>query len=293
MKAALVTRLARVLVRPRFKPGLNIERTRRLIQSVSKLRPSLKPSHSDRLAGLPAKWFVPEQGGGKRLLLYLHGGGFFLPDLYIHSQFCWHIARRTGLTVVMPDYRLAPEYPFPAAVDDCLTAYQELRALGHEAKDISIGGDSAGGNLALVTLQRIRDNGLPRPAMGICLSPLVDFHFHTPAFKENAECDPAFTLEAIDLVKGLYLPVHADINDPQLSPLRGDFTGLPPLRFFAGETELLRDDSVLAAARARDHGVDALVKVERNMAHVYPLLNFLPEARQAQEEIVDFLLQQG
>lgn len=292
MKAQLVTRLARSLVRPRFKPGLDVDKARRLIHYVARLRPSLKPNYTEILAGLPAKWFVPEQVIGKKIVLYLHGGGFFLPDLHLHCQFCWHIARATGFVVVMPDYRLAPEFPFPSAVDDCYDAYQALIGLGYEARNIVVAGDSAGGNLALVTLQRIRNSGQPLPAAGFFLSPLVDFRFDTPAYEDNAERDPAFTLEAIDLVRELYLPQHVDIDDPRLSPIRGDFSGLPPLLFFAGGQELLRDDAVLAVEEARAHGVNADVRIEEDMAHVYPLLSFLPEAQRAMAEIVDFLLEQ-
>ena len=138
-------------------------------------------------------------------------------------------------------------------------------------------------------MMQARDQGLPLPSCGVLISPLTDFQFGGRSVAENDGKDPMFIAEATGRMTDLYVSEEQDLGDFRLSPVRHSFKGLPPLRFYAGSTELLRDDSSLAAARAREEGVDAMAHIARAMPHVYPLVHYLPEAKRAAAEIVDFI----
>jgi acetyl esterase/lipase len=240
------------------------------------------------LAGRPARWFgSPESARAPGTLLYLHGGAWciHLPGLY--AQFAATLAQATGLRVLLVDYRLAPEHSYPAAVDDCFDAYRALVETQGGAP-VAIAGDSAGGSLALVTLMRARDAGLPLPACAVLLSPSTDLTLSAPSARYNAQADPMFSSAAGDLLPDLYCP-GLDRRDPSLSPLFGNWSGLPPLYFLAGSTEMLLDDSVRAHDRALQAGTLAEIDVWARLPHVFPLFGFLPEAREAVAKIRDFV----
>lgn len=239
------------------------------------------------VGGVRGEWVEVPQSRPDRVLLYLHGGGFALrlPNLY--AQFAARIGRELGTRALLVDYRLAPEDPHPAAVDDCLAAYRALLAQGIPARNIVLGGDSAGGNLTLVTLQGMKAQGLPLPACAFAISPAVDCTLSSRSFVANERSDAVFRLATLLALRGHYAGAER-LLDPSVSPLFGDLAGLPPLLLQAGTREMLRDDAVRFAERARDAGVDVELELWHGMQHCFQLLQFLPESGRAIAVIARF-----
>jgi len=237
--------------------------------------------------GGSAEWIVAPESAGGRTLLYIHGGAFCLRFPNLHAALAGRWCRRLGAQALMVDYRLAPEHPYPAALDDCIAAYRFLLARGVAPQEIVVAGDSAGGNLALALLQSLRTAGEPQPRCAVLLSPVADFTLSSASLFSNSERDPMFTFQRLAELRLLYAKPEQFL-DPGVSPLYGEFAGLPPLLFQAGEIEMLRDESVRAAARARAAGVMVEVEIWRSMAHVFQALP-LPQAVAAENRILDFI----
>lgn len=220
-------------------------------------------------------------------LLYLHGGAFLLRTLNAHMDLAAGIAREAGLDqAVLPIYRLAPECPYPAAIDDCLAAYIGLLNRGVPPSRIALGGDSAGGGLVLKLLMRLRDRGLPMPCCGVLISPFTDMSCSGRSIETNAGVDPMFGRIAALHVR-FYLGA-ADPRDPLCSPLFGRFDGLPPLMAQVGSTERLLDDSLRLAPRVRRAGGELHVQVWNEMPHVWQAMG-LPESAQAIQALGRFI----
>jgi acetyl esterase/lipase len=291
LRARLVNRLLRLTVRRRWRPGLQIGEVRAHAAKMDgrlARRAVTCPVESVTIGGVPAHWFGEADLAARNgTLLYLHGGAWclHLPGLY--AAFAATLCRRTGMRVLLPDYRLAPEQPYPAAVEDCFAVYRAL-AEGPGGSPRVIAGDSAGGSLALVTLMRARDAQLALPACGVLLSPSTDLTLSGPSAQYNEAADPMFSAGASDLLPGIYCP-GVDRGHSWLSPLFGDWRGLPALYFLVGSTEMLLDDSVRGCDRARQAGVDARIDVWVALPHVFPLFRFLPESRDALERIAGFI----
>jgi acetyl esterase/lipase len=239
--------------------------------------------------GVPSQFVRVPGSRDDRVILYLHGGGFVTSSPKVHARLLGRFCRELGATGLMVEYRLAPEHPFPAGSDDCLSAYKWLLAEGHKAKNIVIAGDSAGGCLTLVTLIRIRDEGGPQPSCAVMLSPATDLARTGSSHTKNEEKDPVSVGKALDIVVETYIGGGTSKVDPLVSPLYADMHGLPPLLFHVGSTEMLRDDSVLAAEKAKAAGVDVTCKVWNEMPHVFQSLAFLPESKKALEHIKNFV----
>ena len=290
-RARMINALLRLTVKPRWRPGLAIDELRRhTAKTDARLarRAVDCATESIVIGDVPVTWFgAPELAERNGTLLYLHGGAWcvHLPALY--GAFAATLSAATGMRVLLVDYRLAPEHPFPAAIDDCLAVYRAL-AEGPTGRPRVVAGDSAGGNLALVTLMRARDARLPPPDCAVLLSPATDIALGSPSMRYNAKADPMFSAGAIDLLPDMYCP-GLERALPLISPLHGDWTGLPPLYFLAGSTEMLLDDSVRAHDRAQQAGTSARIDVWPDMPHVFPLFAMLPEARQAVADIVAFI----
>lgn len=242
--------------------------------------------------GVPCEWLIPDGSPGDRALLYLHGGGFVYGQTLPHLEMGGVLARKIGVRVLMVDYRIAPAHPFPAALDDCVTAYGWLRNQGFPAQSIAIAGDSAGGNLTLTTLMRLRDGGQrsaaggsPLPAAGACLSPVADF---SPKGGAQSYRDPMLPPKAIKMYNRSYVADH-DPRDPLISPVFGDWHGLPPLLIHAGEDEILRADAVRVAELARAAGVDVRLEIYPRMWHVWQLVLGMPQAIQSLDDIAGFI----
>jgi monoterpene epsilon-lactone hydrolase len=236
--------------------------------------------------GVPGEWLIPEQGSQAHVLLYLHGGGFVFGWTNMHRKMVSHLAQQMGMRALAVDYRLAPKHPFPAALDDCVTAYQWLLKQGFAPERIAIAGDSAGGTLTLTSLLKLRADGMPLPAAGVCLSPATDL-----ATPQDASHDLLLHPRAVDYFMRSYIADH-DPRDPLLSPVYADLGGLPPLLIHAGGDEFLRGDAERIAAQARQAGVDARLEVFPRMWHVFQL-NYadLPQGEQALEDVSQFVRQ--
>ena len=241
------------------------------------------------LGGVPAQIVRTPQSRADRTLLYLHGGAFAMGSPRTHRALVASIAARTGVTGVLPDYRLAPEHPFPAAPDDCLTAYRALLARGVDPATLVIGGESAGGGLVFTLLADILREGLPLPAAVFALSPVVDLGFGAATIRENAARDVLLPANRVGEVQRHYLAGH-DARDPRASPLFADFHGAPPVAIWAGDTEILLDDARRMAAHLKDDGVAVRCDILHDLPHAWPLFhNYLPEARETLDEIADWL----
>jgi len=240
------------------------------------------------LAGVAGEWAAAKAAGRARsALFYLHGGGYVAMSPKTHRSLTGAFAKR-GFRVFAPDYRLAPEHPFPAAVDDATAAWRAFRAEGDGPACVA--GDSAGGGLALALMMRLRDAGERGPDAACLFSPWTDLAATGASVCANEERDPMLVASGIATTAAAYLG-GADPTTPLASPLYGDFAGLPPLIVFVGDTEVLLDDSLRPAERARAAGVPIELRVEPDMPHVWPFLNrLMPEGRRAMDEAAAFLL---
>ena len=234
---------------------------------------------------VPASWVTVKNRRRDGVVLYLHGGAFIAETPMFHGAMLGRICRESRCRGLMPSYRLAPEHRYPAALDDCMAAYRWLLAQGHEAGRIVVAGDSAGGNLTLALLLRLRDEGLPLPAGAVALSPVTDLTFSGESIQRNDGVDDMFSADGMDGLVPVYLADRALRTHPHVSPVFGDFAGLPPLLVIVGSTELLLDDSVRVAQR----WPQATLLVWDGMPHVFVGFDFLPEAREATQRIGRFV----
>lgn len=230
----------------------------------------------------PAEWLRPPGALAGRVVLYLHGGGYVIGSPRSHRHLAAAIAAAGQASALLLDYRLAPEHPYPAAVDDATAAYRWLLDQGIAPGHIVIGGDSAGGGLTVATLLALRDARLPLPAGGVCISPWVDLTCSGGSYRTRAAVDPIVTRTGVEEMARAYLGSSA-ARTPLASPLFADLRGLPPLLIHVGSDEVLLDDAVQLADRARSAGVDATLEVWDRMIHVWHW--FLPMLDEAQAAV--------
>jgi acetyl esterase/lipase len=236
--------------------------------------------------GVPCEWIIPQNGLTDQVMLYLHGGGFVFGLTPPHLQMGAYLAQKMGMRILMVDYRLAPNHPFPAALDDCATAYLWLMKQGILAQNIVVAGDSAGGNLTITMLMKLRDSGNSLPAAAACLSPVTDL-----TSKDNLRKgfkDPLLPPKAVKFYNQSYVG-NNDPHDPLISPVFGNLRGLPPLLVHVGEDEILRDDAVRIASLAKSVEVDVRLEIYPRMWHVWQLNLTMPQAIQALDDIAQFL----
>jgi epsilon-lactone hydrolase len=239
--------------------------------------------------GAPAERVATPASRHDRHVLYLHGGAFATGFPALYRDMTWRIATLCRAQVTCVDYRLAPEHPFPAGLDDCVIAYRWLLAEGADPARIAVMGDSAGGGLVFSTLLRLRDEGIPLPAAAVAVSPWTDLALTGESLRLNADVDPLIPVEAAPRAIELYL-AGADPRDPYASPLYGDPTGLPPTLILVGGDDVLRDDAVRMAERMKAAGCAAEAEVWPGMWHVWHMLaRVLPEGRAATARICAFV----
>lgn len=236
--------------------------------------------------GVACEWMTPKNSVKHHILLYLHGGGFVYGLTPLHYKMVATLVEKLGMRALLVDYRLAPRYPFPAPLEDCVTAYRWLLKQGISANSIVVAGDSAGGNLALSMLMQLRDAKDPLPVAAACLSPVADLTDRAHLFKELR--DPLLHPRSVKLFNKSYVGEH-DPRDPLVSPVFGDWRGLPPLLVHAGEDEILSDDAVRIGEVATVAGVDVQVVVYPRMWHVWQLYAELPQTAQSLDHIATFL----
>ena len=245
----------------------------------------------DGVGPVRGEWIVSDRAPADApVMLYLHGGAFFACSPATHRAVTYAFARSEQLRLFALDYRLAPEHRFPAALDDAVACCDWIaQTTGQPVA--AIGGDSAGGNLALATLLSLRDTGRPMPKAGVAFSAVTDLAATGASITENDRRDALFFGASVARLNEVYLPHGVALDDPRASPLYADLTGLPPLLLHVGADEVLRDDSVRLAARARAAGVDVTLRLWPVVPHAWQLMaQILPEARRSLKEAVGFVV---
>ena len=283
----------RLFFRGLVRPPMPVPAQRRILRVLTAI--TLTPRGVSRsaatLGGRPCEWHRPPVSSGS-VLLYLHGGAFMIGGPDTHRGICASLAKRGSLEVCALDYRLAPEHPYPAAHDDVVAAYQALLEAGYRPEQIAIGGDSAGGNLSLVGCLSIIERGLPAPAALVCFSPATDFtgeQMHEPPAG-----DPLIHPSWIEQAAELYCPPELPRNDPGISPVFADLSRLPPTLIQVGEDELLLNDSLRLAERAKAAGADVRLERYPGLWHVFQAhVGMLRAADYAIARVAAFLRERG
>ncbi|MGY4535060.1 monoterpene epsilon-lactone hydrolase [Pseudomonas sp. TE3786] len=266
--AAVLRSSLKLLFRGLIRPPMPIAGQRWILRALtaSTLVPRGVQREEGSLAGIACEWQRPAENS-ERVMLYLHGGAYLIGSPATHRAITSNLAKRGKLAVCALDYRLAPEHPFPAGLEDGVAAYEALLAQGYGGEQIILGGDSAGGNLALGLALRVKQAGLPMPAALVCFSPLSDAslsQLHKPPAG-----DPLLSLAWIEQAGSLFCPAHIDRRDPFLSPVYADLGGLPPLLIQVGEDEVLLNDSLRLAERAKAAGVAVQLQRYPGCWHVF------------------------
>ena len=241
------------------------------------------------IGGVAAERLTPKKAIPGKILFYLHGGAFVMGNPHTHRQLVSHIARAGAVTAVVPDYRLAPEHKFPAAIEDCVAAYEAMLKDGVQPADIVIAGDSAGGNLAVTTMLALRNRGIPLPGAAVLLSPIIDLTASGESMASRAEADPWFRPENVPIVADYYCEKD-EVRDPLVSPLFADLSGLPPLYIQVGDREILLSDSERLANMQRAAGGEAVLEVWPGMWHVFQVCTRkMPESMRAIRKIGEYI----
>ena len=287
-----ITELKQKIAAKRLAPGaaVSIEDRRAAMEALS-FRVADDIRVEDVTAGgRPAEWIAAPDVDADHGILYLHGGGYVMGSPNTHRCLAGAISRAARASVLVPDYRLAPEHPYPAAVDDAVAAWECLiDERGVAPGAAAIAGDSAGGGLTAAALLAIRDRGLPLPAAAVCISPWSDLRCANASYETRAAADPMVHPEDIGMMASHYLG-DADPATPYASPNVADLAGLPPLLVHVGSDEVLLDDAVGLDARARECGVDCTLEIWDDMIHVWHAFHpLLPEGRDGIRRVAGFV----
>lgn len=242
------------------------------------------------LGGVPGEWLATGRNiVSGRVMLYFHGGGYFFGSPRSHRALTWRLSEACHCKVLALDYRQPPDWTYPAPLDDAVAAYEGLLKRGYKPSDIVFGGDSAGGNLALVTLLKLREKGRPLPAAAVLLSPWTDLACRGNSLTTNADSEQMIPVNILHFVAAAYSK-HRNEADEFISPVYADLKGLPPLFIQVSGSEVLYDDAARIAANAREAGTPCRIQVWGNMMHVFQVLaGWMPEAREAVGEIGQFV----
>lgn len=292
LRAHVMRACMRVVVKRRIRADPSVEGVRRRLRFMSRFIPG--PPRSTETVTLDAGGVMADRiatpaSRSDRHILYLHGGSFICGWPSLYRDLTWRLATMCRACVLCIDYRLAPEHPFPAALEDAVTAYRFLLAEGANPRHIAMMGDSAGGGLVFSTLLRLRDEGVPLPAAAVVVSPWTDLALTGESLRLNAEIDPLIPVELAPRVVELFL-AGADPRHPYASPLYGDPSGLPPTLIQVGGDDVLRDDAARMAEKMRAAGCHVELEIAPRMWHVWHLLmRVLPESRAALARIGTFM----
>jgi acetyl esterase/lipase len=239
--------------------------------------------------GVPAEWVAAPGCDARRAVLFLHGGGYAIGSINTHRRLAYDISAASGARVLLIDYRLAPEHPFPAAVEDAATAWRWLMHQGFAANKLAIAGDSAGGGLTIATLVNLRDQQLGLPACAVAISPWVDLEGAGNSITARAAQDPMVQKDGLLWMARMYLD-GKDAKTPLAAPLHADLEGLPPILVQVGTAEILLDDATRIAEKLHAAGVEVRLSLWPNMLHVFPLFApILSEGRDGCVEIGGFI----
>ncbi|MDO9085219.1 MAG: alpha/beta hydrolase [Anaerolineaceae bacterium] len=237
--------------------------------------------------GIASEWIdSPDSDSGT--ILYLHGGAYALGSTNSHRELIARLVISTNCKALAINYRLAPENPFPAALEDALNAYHWLLSEGIDPSRICIAGDSAGGGLAIATLLALREKDMPLLAGVLCFSPWFDLTLSGDSVYKNENLDPILSSSILETYVNYYIGSNK-ASEPMISPLFGDLRGLPPIHIQSGRNEILLDDSVRFSEKAQQAGVDVTLKIWDDMFHVFQLFDFLPETKESMKEVTAFV----
>ncbi len=287
LQAALVKKA--LSIRPHAWANGSIEQQRAQQDKSARYFPVPRGLHLQRVQinDLSGEWLAGANAEDAAIL-YLHGGAYALGSVASHRELLARLAFSTRRKILAIDYRLAPEHPFPAALEDATTAYRWLLAQGFDPARVAIAGDSAGGGLALAALAALRDAGDPLPGHALCFSPWVDLSLSGASVQDNAGADPILNAALLERFAGFYAGQQA-INAPLISPLFADLRGLPPILVQVGGDEILLDDAVRLAEAVRNSGGTIQLNVFPGLFHVFQLIAFLPETTEALRQAAEFL----
>ena len=286
---------ARLTVKPLLKRQVSVATLRRRVEAIERLFPPHPPgvevAHDHPLPRCDAEWIRPKGSRTDRMILYFPGGAYVIRTPKMERSLAARLCEAANARARIVFYRLAPEHPFPAGHEDCVDAYRQLLDRGVDPDRIVLSGISAGGGMVLGTLLAIRDLGLPRPAGAVLMSPLTDLTDPAAGSRmANAHADSVLSHERGVEMRDMYVGGAKDLlRHPYVSPKFGEFTGLPPLLFQVGSTEILLDDSTDCAAKARAAGVAAEVEIWDGMPHGWQAMPFVPESRRAVDRLGDFI----
>ncbi|HPE49158.1 MAG TPA: alpha/beta hydrolase [Hyphomonas sp.] len=268
---------------------LSVEEQRAVMEASADMFP-VEPDIVSRevdAGGVPADWVTVDGSDADHVVLYLHGGGYVMGSRNTHRGLAGRIARAAKASVLLPEYRLAPEHPFPAAVDDATACWRWLVSQGFAPQRMAIAGDSAGGGLTLATLLALKADGAPIPACAVALSPWTDLEGSGPTAEPGAVDDPMLTPDGLRVTGQQY--AAGALRHPLAAPLHGDLAGLPPLLLQVGTREVLLSDSTRFAEKARAAGVDVTLEIEEGLIHVWQMFPDVPEAQSAVQRIGAFI----
>jgi len=271
-------------------PNASMEQRRAGMERISERVPADVICEKVNAGGVNAERIAAPGATSGRVILYLHGGGYVIGSINTHRAMISRIARASNARALAIDYRLAPEHPFPAAVEDTIAAYRWLLAQGYKPGKIVVAGDSAGGGLTIAALLAIRDAGLPMPAGAVPISPWTDLEGTGESVRTRAARDVMVTQDNLASSAKQYYGQH-DPKDPLVSPVHANFRGLPPMLIQVGDAEILLDDATRVAERAKAADVQVELEVWEEMPHVWHVFaKLLPEGQQAIDKIGKFVI---
>ena len=274
-------------------PNLPVEKARAQFEKIAGtflVRATGVEVEQTQIAGVDVDWLRPKNARKDTVFLYLHGGAYVMGSPRTHRQLVSHTVRAAGVVAVLPDYRLAPEHPFPAAIDDAVAVYRGLLESGFKPEDIIISGDSAGGGLSVATLLQLRHAGLPMPAAAVLLSPFLDVTGSGESATTRADRDPWFNIADLHVVAGYYCPDESDWQNPLVSPVFANVAGLPPMLIHVGDDEILLSDSTRLAAKLEAEGIEVELEVWPHMWHVFQMfIRKMPESGAAVRKIAQYI----
>ena len=293
MSISLRSRFWRTVLRKMFKnQNLSIAEHRASGMKNSRLMgraPKTVKVEKIDIDGIQAEWLTPLDANHEQVILYFHGGGYVTGSIETYRMLCGLLANYTGVKVLIPNYRLAPENPFPAALDDALKIYRWLLEQGTSSANIIIAGDSAGGGLGVTTVLALKDKNESLPAAVVCLSPWADLTLTNKTHITKAEAEAVLRTDVLREWALAYTD-ESNFTNPLVSPVHADFHGFPPLLIQVGGDEILLGDSILLAEKAKSAGVHVELRIWDGMWHVWHVLGeLIPESKKAFEEIGQFV----
>jgi len=295
MKSSLRSHFWKFVIRKMYKKRMTVSELRAQDASAAKFMGHLPKDvkvENININGIDAAWIRPSDANRKKVILHLHGGGYVTGSIASYLRMCILMAQTLKMNVLLPAYRLAPEHPFPAAIDDVLKIYRWLLEQGHQSKDIIISGDSAGGGLCVASVIALRDHEDALPAAVVCMSPWTDLTMRGQSHMTKSKSEAMLTADALREWALSYTD-EQNLSNPLVSPIFANFHRFLPLLIQVSSDEVLLDDAVALAEKAKADGVDVTLKVWDGLWHVWQVLgDAIPESRMAFEEIRQFVCAQ-